>query len=430
MAELRHGRPMNLEGWMHKESKFFKSKYKRYLQLRGSILSNHSTPDSPATWEVNVIDYPVQPGARQNEIVVTLPGKKVSFFAATRDDFTKWTQALKQASASRVEDFYAFGKMLGEGAFAQVRLGVDRDTGEQFAIKIIKKLQYDKREMDYITREVNIMKSVSHPNVVNTYDVFDTSDRLHIVLEFMEGGELFDIIADNGRFSEKDASQVMRDVVKGVQYLHTHSIVHRDIKPENVLCKTKDWPLQVKLADFGLANFAEDGTIKESADGCMVGTPGYVAPEVVKKEEYGPEVDLWSCGVLLYIMLSGKMPFYGRNDAECLARIRDGVYSFPDREWCNISDGAKSLVKALLQMSPEKRLTARAALQHKWLADPLELSEAPIPNDLSGIHSTRRKLLRAVNVARSINRMKDAALIQANNPNTSQGSGPNTSQGS
>jgi tRNA A-37 threonylcarbamoyl transferase component Bud32 len=309
MAELRHAAPASMDGMLEKEGRFFKSRHPRFLRLRGSILSCHHAEDSPATWEVNVAEQPVTVGPKRHELIVTFPLRKVSYFAANDDDFKNWAAALKRAAKSEVEDFYAMGEVLGEGAFAQVKLGVDRETGEKFAIKIIKRKEYDPKEMDFLLREVSILKSVSHTNIVNTYDVFESKDSLHLVLEYMEGGELFDIIADAGHFSEQAASQVMREVVKGVQYLHMNSIVHRDLKPENVLCANSDFPLQIKLADFGLANFAEDGTIQESnsTDGCMIGTPGYVAPEAVKREPYGPPVDMWACGVLLYIMLSGKV---------------------------------------------------------------------------------------------------------------------------
>jgi serine/threonine protein kinase len=408
MASLRHGDVVNMEGWLNKEGKkLFWSKHKRFVKLHECMLTNHHSPDAPATWEVDITKCPIRCNKEQQELSISLPNRKISFFTETQDEFEAWSAALKRASASSVEDYYSVGKVLGEGAFAEVRVGNDKETGEAFAIKIIKKKEYDPKEMEYILREVNIMKSMSHDNVVNTFDIFDSKEYLYIVLEFMEGGELFDVIANAGTFSEQNASQVMRDVIKGVQYLHMHAIVHRDIKPENVLCKEKSWPLKVKLADFGLANFAEDGTVQESRAGCIVGTPGYVAPEVVKREEYGPAVDLWACGVLLYIMLSGKMPFYGRDDNECLRRIAKGEYSFPDREWSNISPDGKSLVKALLQVDPAKRLTADSALQHKWLADPTELSTAPIPNDLSGIHSSRRKFRRAVLAAVTLERLKD-----------------------
>lgn len=397
-----------MTGWLVKEGKIFRSRYRRYIVLKGGLLSNHRNEDSPPTWEISVSHCPVSVGSRQNELVIQLPQRSVSLFADTHEDFQKWIQALKKASASGVNDFYKIGELLGEGAFAQVKLGVDRETGEKCAIKIIKKKDYAGKEMDFIVREMNIMKSVSHPNIVNTLDMFDTPAYLHIVLEWMQGGELFDVIAEAGSFSEKQASQVMRDVIKGVQYLHLHGIVHRDLKPENVLCCTKQWPLQVKLADFGLANFAEDGQINEQT-ASMIGTPGYVSPEVVKREACGPPVDMWACGVLLYIMLSGKMPFYGKDDVACLRMIAAGKYALPPREWERISPDAVSLVKGLLQVHPEKRLTANAALQHKWLAVPDALSASPIQNDLSGIHSSRRKFRKAVYAAFTVGRMNNLA---------------------
>ncbi len=324
---------------------------------------------------------------------------------------------MKQSADSGVKDFYILGELLGEGAFAQVKLGTDRETGDKVAVKIIKKNQYDHKEMEYILREMNIMKSVSHTNIVNTVDIFNSPKYLHIVLEYMQGGELFDIIADAGNFSEQQASQVMRDTIKGVQYLHLHGIVHRDIKPENVLCKSKDWPLHVKIADFGLANFTEDGEVREKTQ-ALIGTPGYVAPELVRGEHYGAAVDMWACGVLLYIMLSGRMPFYGRDDQACLRMIAIGKYEFPDREWSRISEDAKSLVRGLLQVDPDKRLTADAALQHRWLADPNAQSSSPIQNDLSNIHSSRRKFRRAVMAAVTTQRM--IALGEAAAPSMDQ----------
>jgi serine/threonine protein kinase len=258
----------------------------------------------------------------------------------------------------------------------------------------------------------DIMMSVSHPNVVNTYDIFDSRSVLHLVLEFMAGGELFDIVADKGHLSEQQASQVVRDIITGVGYLHASDVVHCDIKPENILCKTHHWPLQVKLCDFGLSNFVDRAGANAEGDdntmSAMIGTPGYVAPEVIKRERYGPPVDMWACGVVLYVMLSGRMPFYGRNDVEILRRTAQGKYAFPDREWKSISEDAKSLVKALLQVDPAKRLTARAALQHRWLETPTNNSAVPLENDLSGIHSSRRKFKKAIMAAVTVERMKAA----------------------
>lgn len=197
-----------------------------------------------------------------------------------------------------------------------------------------------------------------------------------------------------------------------------------DPQPENILVKSKSWPLEVKLADFGLANFineADPPSPEPPGSSCdsgassgirpmatVIGTPGYVAPEVVKRSPYGPPVDMWAAGVVLYILLSGKMPFYGRTDVECVRRIAAGTYSLPPREWGRISPDAVSLVRALLQLNADRRLTASGALQHRWLAAPERLSTIPLTNDLRGLHSVRRKFRRAVMAALTVQRMRGA----------------------
>jgi len=299
-------------------------------------------------------------------------------------------------------DFYEVDRMIGEGAFARVYLARGKQTGTEYAVKIIDKVP---EELSFILAEVKIAQTVSHPFIVRTYDIFEHTDQLDIVMELMRGGELFDQIANAGRFSEKDASFVMRKIVEGISYLHLHNIVHRDLKPENVLCKDSNWPLQVKLCDFGLA-----GSIEESPsfdDGEMIGTPGYVAPEVVMRKPYGAAVDMWAAGVILYIMLSGKMPFYGKTDGECLRRIAMAKYAFPPKQWDNVSDQAQSLVRSLLQQNPDKRLTATAALNHPWLAAPEKQDDTPIDNDLSDLHSSRRKFRKAVNAVITITKLSN-----------------------
>lgn len=338
-----------------------------------------------------------------------MEGKKTSFLFESDEEFKAWKDAFRKSSSKSVSDFYTLGKVLGEGAFAQVVEGWDRDSAERFAIKVIRKREYDPYEMEFVLREMNILRSVHHPNVVSTFDIFDTDSTLHIVMEFMEGGELFDVIAAEGHFSEKKASFVAHELISGVSYLHDHGIVHRDIKPENILCKSREWPLQVKLSDFGLANFIDENEVereKKREISSLIGTPGYIAPEVVKLEGYGPPVDMWACGVILYIMISGKMPFFGRDEHEMLGRIRQGKYGFPDREWKNVSQDCMNLIKSLLQVDPQKRLTAKGALAHRWM-DSETLNDSDIKNDLSGIHSCRRKFKKAVYAALTIQRMRD-----------------------
>jgi len=397
MSSLRHGAPVQMSGWVYKEGKFLRSKVRRFLKLRGSMLSNHHSDNSPASWEVSVLECPVCAGSRANELVIHLPGRKTSFFAANEREYSRWMEALKSAACRSVNDFYSIGESIGRGSFAEVSLGFDRDTGEKFAIKTIEKRGFSSREMELVKREMSIMKSVSHPCIVSTYDIFDTNTSIHIVLEYMEGGELFDVIANAGTFSEKKAQLVMRDILRGVAYLHMHSIVHRDIKPENILCKAKGWPLTVKIADLGLASFVnESGDLIERPGANMKGTAAYVAPEVVRREPHGAPVDVWACGVILFIMLSGRMPFYGDDDREVLEMIVRSDIALDGEEWSSVSDDAKSLVRSLLQRDVNKRLTAQAALNHRWLESNTEVNDEPLNKNYSGMMSLRRRFRRAV----------------------------------
>lgn len=391
------------------------------MRLSGTALSNSHSERTQPTWEISLIECPVSTGPRHLEFTIKLKKRLLSYFARSEEDFAVWQNAFHRALEMTIDRFYRMGHMLGEGAFAQVVIGEDAEQNDKVAIKIINKDSYDVREMQFIMREVKIMMAIAHDNIVNTYDIFDSRKKLYLVIEYMEGGELFDIIADQGHLSEQRASQVVREIIKGVDYLHEVGVVHCDIKPENILCKSRSWPLQIKLCDFGLANFYDK--YNNSTMTAMIGTPGYVAPEVVQRKPYGPPVDMWACGVVLYVMLSGRMPFYGKDDVQCLRMTANGDYSFPDREWRNVSEDAKSLVRALLQIRPELRLTAKAALQHKWLATPQELSTTPLQNDLSQIHSkVRQRFRKAVNAVHTIEKMKD--LISGLSSRQSNGLGP------
>ncbi|PXF47654.1 putative myosin light chain kinase [Gracilariopsis chorda] len=405
MAQLRHGPPVFHSGWLFKEGTDG-DLWKRFLRLSGTALSNSHSEMSQPSWHISLLDTPVTGGPRPLEIQIHLRRRTLSYFAQTDGDYYAWLQAFGRAMEMRIDKFYDIGHVLGQGSFATVRMARDRGTNQQFAIKIIHKDMYKPDELQWLMREVKIMMNVQHDHIVDTYDIFDSKRHLHLVIEYMAGGELFDIIADQGHLSEQTASIVMREIIKGVEYLHDVGVVHCDIKPENILCKSKQWPYSVKLCDFGLANFFDqynNNTMTET-----IGTPGYVAPEVVRREPYGPPVDMWACGVVLYVMLSGRMPFYGKDDVQCLRRTAAGEYSFPEREWKHVSDRAISLVRSLLQIRPELRLTAKAALQHDWVAQPETLNTAPLHNDLSQIHSrVRQRFRKAVTIARTIERMKD-----------------------
>lgn len=273
-------------------------------------------------------------------------------------------------------------ELLGEGHFAQVRKAKNKKTQELVAIKFIDKKQIisDEHQLTSLFSEINIMKNLNHPNIVRLYDVYETDKYLCLIMELVTGGELFDRIIDRGAYSEQDASLLMLSLFRAVHYLHSKGIAHRDIKPENILYESPAASASVKLSDFGLSKVLDT---KQMMQTCC-GTPGYVAPEVLTYTGYGFEVDMWSLGVLLYIILCGFPPFYNENDSVLFAQIQAGQYEFISPYWDDISPEAKDLVSKLLVVDPKKRLTAEQALKHPWFSASLPTAKLEhVPANLS-----------------------------------------------
>eukprot|EP00002_Diphylleia_rotans_P031031 TRINITY_DN6425_c0_g1_i1.p1 TRINITY_DN6425_c0_g1~~TRINITY_DN6425_c0_g1_i1.p1 ORF type:complete len:339 (-),score=81.84 TRINITY_DN6425_c0_g1_i1:153-1169(-) len=268
----------------------------------------------------------------------------------------------KRANRTSVTDNYELLEKLGSGTFATVRLARDKRTGEKWAIKIIDK-QAAKADLGMMEREVDIMQRVQHRNIIYMHEIYDTESKLYLVLELVTGGELFDRIVKRGSYSEKDASSVTRKIVGAIAYLHDLGIVHRDLKPENLLYSDETDEAEIKLADFGLSRIIGENTLLKTA----CGTPGYVAPEVLKGTGYGAPVDIWSVGIILYILLCGFPPFYDDNVQVLFQQIVSGNFSFPEPWWDDISDSAKDLIKRMLTVEPAERITASEAMQHPWL---------------------------------------------------------------
>jgi len=259
---------------------------------------------------------------------------------------------------------YEVKEVLGTGAFATVKRAVKKSDKQEYAIKIIDKSKLKKDELAVIHDEVSIMQKVNHPGCVRMFELFETSKKLYMVLELLRGGELFDRIVQKRHFSEKDAANVIKEVVQAIQYLHSIGVVHRDLKPENLLYATREETSIIKLTDFGLAKF----TVNQVKMATACGTPGYVAPEILMSLKYGPEVDLWSVGVILYILLCGFPPFFDENTANLYRAIKAGKYDFPSPYWDDVSDGAKNLVTRLLTVDPKQRATPAQVLAHPWIA--------------------------------------------------------------
>jgi len=264
---------------------------------------------------------------------------------------------------SEVDKQYEFKNELGRGAFSIVYLGVHRSTAQQFAIKVINKKDLGKDYEKNLKMEVDILKKVHHSNIIALKELFDTTEKLYLVMELVTGGELFDKIVEKGSYTEAEASTLVRKIVSAVDYLHNIGIVHRDLKPENLLLKRADNDLEVAIADFGLSKIIGQQMMMQTA----CGTPSYVAPEVLNASGYGKEVDMWSIGVITYILLCGFPPFYGDTVPEIFEQIMEANFDYPEEYWGSVSKEAKDFINKLLVVEPEKRLTAAESLKHPWV---------------------------------------------------------------
>jgi serine/threonine protein kinase len=275
----------------------------------------------------------------------------------------KYKEKYSKMPAVQIKKMYSIGSKLGTGGFAVVRKCKRRSDGVVFALKVINKKNLDKDDLVILESEVNIMRQVTHDNIIKLFDIFDSRSKMCLVLELLEGGELFDRIIEKGHFSEADASRSFVQMVEALEYLHSKQIVHRDLKPENLLFATKAANAPIKLIDFGLAGSCKDGLLKTPC-----GTPNYVAPEILRRAKYGTQADMWSIGVILYIILCGFPPFYDENDdlGRLYRKIKRAEYDMPSPYWDSISKGAKDLVRKLLQPDPKKRLTSKNTLEHPW----------------------------------------------------------------
>jgi len=241
-------------------------------------------------------------------------------------------------------------------------LAENRESGEKVAIKIIAKKNVSENFKKNLAREIKILKQVDHPNIICLKDMYNSEDQFFFVMELASGGELFERIVDKGMYSEDDAKNLIKRMIAALEYLHSKGIAHRDLKPENLLLQSKESDSEVKIADFGLSSIMSSQTLLQTA----CGTPAYVAPEVLKNEGYDTIVDMWSVGVITYILLCGFPPFYADSVKELLKVVVKAEYSFPSPYWDDISPQAKDFIKKLIT-APSKRMTASEAKSHPWL---------------------------------------------------------------
>ncbi|XP_073197067.1 calcium/calmodulin-dependent protein kinase type II subunit delta isoform X17 [Lepidochelys kempii] len=267
-------------------------------------------------------------------------------------------------TCTRFTDEYQLFEELGKGAFSVVRRCVKIPTGQEYAAKIINTKKLSARDHQKLEREARICRLLKHPNIVRLHDSISEEGFHYLVFDLVTGGELFEDIVAREYYSEADASHCIQQILESVNHCHLNGIVHRDLKPENLLLASKSKGAAVKLADFGLAIEVQG---EQQAWFGFAGTPGYLSPEVLRKDPYGKPVDMWACGVILYILLVGYPPFWDEDQHRLYQQIKAGAYDFPSPEWDTVTPEAKDLINKMLTINPAKRITASEALKHPWI---------------------------------------------------------------
>lgn len=262
-------------------------------------------------------------------------------------------------------DIYILGEELGSGAFSIVKKCIHKQTKKEYAAKIIDTQKMSTRELHKLDKEARICRMLKHSNIVRLHASISEGGSHYLVFDLITGGELFEDIVAREYYSEVDASHCIRQVLDALKHCHQTGIIHRDLKPENLLLASKEKGAVVKLADFGLA--VEVATDEPKWFG-FAGTPGYLAPELLRKEPYGKPVDLWATGVILYILLVGYPPFWDDDQNRLYEQIKAGNYEFPSPEWDTVTNEAKDLIRKLLKNNQMERITATDALRHPWIS--------------------------------------------------------------
>ncbi|XP_062305864.1 calcium/calmodulin-dependent protein kinase type II delta 1 chain isoform X10 [Osmerus eperlanus] len=267
-------------------------------------------------------------------------------------------------TCTRFTDEYQLYEELGKGAFSVVRRCMKISTGQEYAAKIINTKKLSARDHQKLEREARICRLLKHPNIVRLHESISEEGFHYLVFDLVTGGELFEDIVAREYYSEADASHCIQQILESVSHCHQNGIVHRDLKPENLLLASKLKGAAVKLADFGLAIEVQG---EQQAWFGFAGTPGYLSPEVLRKDPYGKPVDMWACGVILYILLVGYPPFWDEDQHRLYQQIKAGAYDFPSPEWDTVTPEAKDLINKMLTINPVKRVTATDALKHPWI---------------------------------------------------------------
>ncbi|XP_069891351.1 serine/threonine-protein kinase 33 isoform X4 [Dipodomys merriami] len=279
---------------------------------------------------------------------------------------------IRMENGSAIEEFYTFGRVLGQGSFGMVIEATHKETGTKWAIKKVNKEKAGSSAVKLLEREVNILKSVKHEHIIHLEKIFESPKKMYLVMELCEDGELKAILDRKGHFSENETRWIIQSLASAIAYLHNKDIVHRDLKLENIMVKSSfidgnnEMNLNIKVTDFGLA-VKKHGSRSEGMMQTTCGTPIYMAPEVINAHDYSQQCDIWSIGVIMYLLLCGEPPFLANSEEKLFELIRKGELHFEDPVWDSISDCAKSVLRQLLKIDPAHRITAKELLDSQWL---------------------------------------------------------------
>lgn len=369
---------VEMSGWVHKCQSRMPSSVKRFFRLSDSMLYNHAQINSKPTWSLSVSKATVRADYARFIIMLNCPKRHLRFHLPTGAETHRWLIALRTAAMCNVNDFYTMGKTIGTGSFGTVREAVDKSTGAKRAIKIVHRTSNHK-EREFISREMSVLLTIGHPNVVRTYDIFDERHRILVVMHFVSGGDLFDYVVHRGSLSEATTKHAIWQIITGIHYLHEHNIVHRDIKLENILVAQKS-PLRLQLTDFGFANYVDPSSDAPARDlNSLVGTGSYMAPEVIDGSGHGTPVDVFAAGVVMFRLLAGHMPFRAISLRESYELALAERADFGSKNWEKVSSTARMLCRAMLAADPSRRPSAQEVLDHQWFTKDEEfLAEASV----------------------------------------------------
>jgi serine/threonine protein kinase len=299
--------------------------------------------------------------------ILMAKGQCLQFYNENQDLINQWIEAFKTtAILLDLKEEFKLGPLLGRGNFAKVHSCTRQNDpgGQTFALKTIEKSQIKKckRNIMSVLQEIDILRKLHHPYIIKLYEVYESNKYIHLVLSYLDGGELFDRIKSKQVYKEKTAIICMKNMLEALKYMHENDVVHRDLKPENLILAQKDNDSDLRIADFGLASFIKAGEMLK----LRCGSPGYVAPELLDDVGYEKKADIFSAGVIFYVLLTGRPVFRGYNINEILLKNKKCEVEYPQKYWDKISDKAKDLVSRMLEKDPNARISAEEALEHPW----------------------------------------------------------------